>query len=93
MSGVIARFRQKFSSDSTPPKINRRTVDHDRIVGRHVDDLRIRLLDYDDALILNNLGFYLLLLAESQIAFTLSLFSHSLHSLHNVGLLGEKCVA
>jgi hypothetical protein len=73
--------------------VDGRAIDYDGIVGRHVDDLRIRLLDHDDALVFDDFGFYLLLLGRFQIAFLLSLFTHTLDGIHNVGLLSEKYVA
>jgi hypothetical protein len=55
--------------------------------------LRIRLLDHNHALVLNRFGLDLLLLCGFQIAFFLRLFSHALHSLHHIGLLGQEGVA
>jgi hypothetical protein len=74
-------------------RIYRRAINHGWIVGRHIDDLRIRLFDDDRALAFDDLGFYLLLLVRFQIASPLGLLTHTLHSVHHIALLRQKGVA
>jgi hypothetical protein len=50
-------------------------------------------LDHDHTLILNDLGFYLLLLGRFQIAGVLCLLAHALHGIHHIALLRQKRVA
>jgi hypothetical protein len=67
---------------------------HDgRVVAWNVHNLRIRLFDDDDLLGFHNFRFYLLLLIRFQIARALSFFAHALHSVHDIILLPQKCVA
>src|SRR5215469_1531238 len=75
-------------------RVDRRTVDHHRVVRRNVDDLRIRLLDDDHLLAtLDGLRLDLLLLIRFQSAFCRGLLAHPLHRVHDVLLLCEECVA
>jgi hypothetical protein len=73
--------------------IDRWTVHHDRIIGRHVHDLGIRLLDDDYALTLNNLRFHFLLFIGFQVALLLRLLAHTLDRIHDILLLREECIA
>ena len=74
-------------------RIDRRPVDDGRIVTWHVHNLRIGLLDDHDLLRFHNLHFYFLLFGRLQVARILSLFPHALHSIHDVALLRQKCIA
>jgi hypothetical protein len=73
--------------------IEGRTPDHHGIIRRHIDDLRIRLFDHDHTLVLDDLDFHLLLVGWFQIAVVLGFFSHSLHGIHDITLLGEERIA
>jgi hypothetical protein len=55
--------------------------------------LRIRLFDDDRALVFDDLCLYFLLLSRLQIAGSLSLFAHTLNSIHHIGLLCQKRIA
>jgi hypothetical protein len=72
--------------------IDRCAVDDHRIVRGHVDDLRVGLLDHDHSFVLNDLGFYLLLLGRFQIPLVLGFFAHALYGIHYVALLRQKCI-
>ena len=74
-------------------RVYRRTVDDDGIIRRHIYDLRIRLLDHDHTLVLDGLGFHLLLLSRLQIALILGFLAHALHGIHDVALLRQKRIA
>jgi len=50
-------------------------------------------LDNDDFLLLDYLGFHLLLLVGLQGALVLRLLAHPLDRTHHVGLLGQKRIA
>jgi hypothetical protein len=62
------------------------------IIGRHVHDLWICLLDDDDALVVDDLRFNFLMFVGRQGARALRLFSHSLDGVHDIALLRKKCV-
>src|SRR5262249_12261145 len=66
--------------------IDRRSIHHHRIVGRHIHDLWIGLLDHDHTFVFDNFGFNLLLLGRFQIAFVLGLLAHALHGIHHFAL-------
>ncbi len=67
---------------------------HDRrLVGRHVDDLRIRRLDHDVGLRPFLLHLDLLLLVALQISGGLGLRAQVLHGVHHLRLLREERVA
>jgi hypothetical protein len=55
--------------------------------------LRIRLFDYDYALVLDDLGFHFLLFSRFQITLILSFLAHALHRIHAIALLREECIA
>jgi hypothetical protein len=74
-------------------RIDRRTIDHDWIIGGHVHYLRIRRLDNDYAFAFDHLRFDLLLLGSFQLAFVLRLLAHALHRVHHIGLLSKECIA
>ena len=74
-------------------RVDRRAVDDRRAVRRHVDDLRVRRLDDDDFLRLDDLRLDLLLLGRLQGVVVLRLLPHPLAGVHDVGLLGEEGVA
>ncbi len=70
------------------------TAVHDRrLVGRHVDDLRIRRLDHDVGLRPFLLHLDLLLLVALQISGGLGLPAQVLHGVHHLRLLREERVA
>jgi hypothetical protein len=73
-------------------RIDRRTVHYDRIIGRHIHDLGIRLLDDDHTLAFDSLRFHFLLFVGLQIAFFLRLLAHALNGIHYVLLLSQECV-
>jgi hypothetical protein len=54
--------------------------------------LWIGLLDHDDTLALDDLGFHILLLSRFQVAIVLGFFAHALHGIHHTTLLGQKPV-
>jgi hypothetical protein len=72
--------------------VYRRSVYDRGIVGGHIDDLGIRLLNDNRALVLDDLRFHLLLLSCFQIAGVLRLFAHPLHGSHYLSLLGQERV-
>jgi hypothetical protein len=74
-------------------RVYRRTVDDDGIIRRHVYDLGIGLLDHDYTLVLDGLGFHLLLFSRLQIALILGFLAHALHGIHDVALLRQKRIA
>jgi hypothetical protein len=49
--------------------------------------LRIGLLNNDDVLVFDDLGFHVLLFGRFQIAGVLSFLAHALHGIHHVALL------
>ena len=51
------------------------------------------MFDHNHTLVLDDLGFHLLLLGGFQIAVLLSLFAHALHGIHHIALLRQKRVA
>jgi len=55
--------------------------------------LRIRLLNDDNFLALDNLGFHFLLLGGFQVAILVGLLAHALYCIHHIVLLSEKCIA
>jgi hypothetical protein len=55
--------------------------------------LRIGLLNHDNSLVLDHLGFHLLLFGRFQVAFILSLLAHALHGIHHIALLRQERVA
>jgi hypothetical protein len=69
------------------------TVHYDRIVRRHINHLRVRLLDNDRTFAFNNLRFHLLLFRRTQVALLLSFLAHALDSLHDIRLLSQERVA
>lgn len=69
--------------------IGPRTVDHSRVIRRHVQDLRIGRHDLDRALLDDNL----LLLGGLQIARLLRLLAQPLHGVHHVVRLRKKRIA
>src|SRR5258706_10651587 len=73
--------------------IHRRAVHHDRIIRRYIHDLWIGLFDHDHTLVLDDFGFYLLLLGRFQIASVLCLFAHALHGIHHIALLRQEGIA
>src|SRR6201993_820120 len=87
--GIVSRWRIVNGRVG----IDWRSVHHDRIIRRHINDLWIRLLDHDHTLALDDLGFHLLLLGRFQIAGVLCLLAHALHGIHHVALLRQERVA
>jgi hypothetical protein len=73
--------------------IDRRTINDGRIVAGDINDLWIGLLNYDDLFRFHHLGFYFLLFRGFQVARSLCLFAHALHSFHDIALLRQECVA
>jgi hypothetical protein len=70
-----------------------RAVYDSRVIGWNVDNLWIRLFDNDDLLGFNNFRFYLLLLTRFQVTRALRFAAHTLHGIHDIRLLRQKCVA
>src|SRR6266851_9928179 len=72
------RTTKKDSRHGIPAWIrdDRRSVHEPRIVGRHVDNIRVGRLDVDRAVLIG----YVLLLGAFQVASVLSLLTHRLHS-------------
>ena len=67
------------------------TIDNSRIVGRHIDDLRICRLNNNDRLAGRRLFHnHLLLLCGLEIAFILCLLAQLLHRIHNRFRIGQK---
>jgi hypothetical protein len=73
--------------------VDRRAVDDYRVVGRNIDDLRVRRLDDDDRLLLDDLRLDRLLLGRLERPGPLGLLAHPLDGIHDVGLLREERVA
>ena len=91
--GHVSAGWRRWWIDNRRIRINGRTVDDGRIVSRHIDDLRVGLLNDNDLLALDNFCFHFLLLSGLKIARVLGLFPHPLNGIHHVGLLGQKRVA
>jgi len=70
--------------------IRRGAPHHHRIVRRHVNNLLTWWLDYNHGLVIDRLGFHLLLLARFQMATFLGLPPHPLDRRHHIALLREK---
>ena len=68
-------------------RIDRRTVHHSRVITRNVNHLWTGLLNHDDLLALDHLGFHFLLLSWFQVPGVFGLFAHPLSRVHNVTLL------
>jgi hypothetical protein len=64
-----------------------------RIIRRHVNDLWIGRLDDDHLLAFDHLSLDLHLVICNERPFIFRLCTHSLHGIHYILLLGEKCVA
>jgi hypothetical protein len=73
--------------------IDGRTVHHHRIVGRHIDHLWVRLLDYDHGLVLDDFGLDFLLFGRLQVSLVLGFLAHALHGIHYIALLREEGIA
>src|SRR4029077_20033829 len=72
--------------------INRGPVHNGWVVARDVHNLWAGLLDDDNLLTLDDLGFYFLLFTGLQLPCLLSFLAHALHRVHYVALLGDKCI-
>jgi hypothetical protein len=68
-------------------------VNHYGVIAGNVDNLRIGLFDHDHLLVFHHLGFNFHLLCGFQIPLLLGLRPHALHSIHNIGLLGQNSIA
>jgi len=73
-------------------RINRSAVHNSWVVARHVDNLRAGLLDDDNLLTLDDLGFDFLLFGGFQVPCILSFLSHALDGIHYVALLRKKSI-
>jgi len=73
--------------------INRRTINDNRIIRRHVQDFRAGRLNDDDVLLLDDLRFDFLLFRGFQMPFVLRLLAHALYSIHKVRLLSQECIS
>ena len=73
--------------------IDRWAIDHDRIIGRYVYDLRIGLFNDYYTFIVDSFDFHLLLLSRFQIPSVLGLFAHTLHGVHHIVFLGKERIA
>ena len=73
--------------------IDWRAIDILRRIRRHIDHLRVRLLDDDHSLVLNDLCLNRLLRVGLQGSCALRFLAHSLNGVHYVALLREKSVA
>src|SRR6185503_3320443 len=73
-------------------RVDRRSVDDDRAVGGNVDDLRVRRLNDDDRLLLDDLRLDRLLLARVERPGPRGLLAHSLDGVHDVALLSKELV-
>jgi hypothetical protein len=73
--------------------IQGRTPDHHGVIRRHIHNLGIRLFDYDHAFVLDDSRFHPLLFCRFQVPVVLGFFSHSLHGIHDITLLGEEHIA
>jgi hypothetical protein len=69
-----------------------RAVNNSGIIAWDVHNLWIRLFDDDDLLGLHYFRFYPLLLIRFQVARALRFLAHTLHSVHDIILLTQKCV-
>jgi hypothetical protein len=72
--------------------INRRAIDNRRVIGRHVNDLWVSLLNHDDSFVFYDLGFDFLLLVRSQSPGSFCLRPHSLNGVHHIALLSQKSI-
>jgi hypothetical protein len=86
--GVVPRWRIVNGR----VRVKWRTVHIHGIVRRHVNHLRICLLNHDHAVAFDNFGLHLLLLARLQIAFILSFLPHPLDGFHYIALLRQERV-
>jgi hypothetical protein len=57
---IVARWR----IGNGRVRISWRSIDHRGVVGGHIDNLRVGLLDHNHTLVLDDLGFHLLLLSR-----------------------------
>jgi hypothetical protein len=73
-------------------RVNGRAVNYCWIVAGNIDDLRIRLLNYDNGFVFHHLGLDLLLLGGFQISFFLCLLAHALHRIHDIALLRQESI-
>jgi hypothetical protein len=74
-------------------RISRRTINNRRVIGWHIHYLWLRLLNYDYALALYNLGLDSHLFVRFKSSCFLCLPAHSLYGVHHVALLREKNIA
>ena len=74
-------------------RINRRTIHDNGVIAWNVNNFGIGLLDDNDLLGFDHLGFYFLLLGRFQVSSVLGLFPHALNGVHHIALLGQKSVA
>jgi hypothetical protein len=74
-------------------RISRCAVYNRRVIGRHVNNFRIRLFDHNHFLALNDLRLHFLLLVRRQRPRVLRLIPHTLDRVHHVFLLGQKCIS
>jgi hypothetical protein len=70
--------------------VDRRAVNHRRVVRRNVNHLRVRLLNNNDFLALNNPRLNVLLLVVSQCSRSFGFGPHTLNGIHHVLLLRKK---
>src|SRR5580658_1528131 len=73
-------------------RVDGRSVNNHGIVGRHIDDLWVGLLNDNYSLRLYYLRFHSLLLGGFQVSCIHGLLAHSLHRVHHVTLLREEGV-
>jgi hypothetical protein len=73
--------------------IGRGAVNHYGVIAGNVDNLRVGLFDHDHLLAFHHLRFNFHLLCGFQIPLLLGLRPHALHSIHDIGLLGQNNIA
>jgi hypothetical protein len=73
-------------------RINRSPIHNGWVVAGHIDDFWASLLDDDNLLIFDDLGFHFLLFAGLQVSCVLSFLAHALHGVHHVALLRKKSI-